>query len=115
MFRLARVVRGVALGLSLVPVMAFASGEAMVAMTSATHSGEKLYKSACFVCHSTGAANAPKLGDKAAWAPRIAEGMDAVMEIAIKGKGAMPPRGGANKADDATLRAAVEYIIKSAQ
>ncbi|MEO6958907.1 MAG: c-type cytochrome, partial [Burkholderiaceae bacterium] len=68
MFKLAHVALGVALGLSLAPIVAIASGEAMVAMTSATHSGEKLYKSACFVCHSTGAANAPKLGDKAAWA-----------------------------------------------
>lgn len=115
MFKLAHVALGVALGLSLAPIVAIASGEAMVAMTSATHSGEKLYKSACFVCHSTGAANAPKLGDKAAWAPRIAQGMDEVMEIALKGKGAMPPRGGASKVDDATLRAAVEYMVKSAQ
>src|SRR5690606_25104174 len=74
---------------------------------AAVHAGgEKLYKTACVACHSTGVANAPKLGDKAAWDPLLARGMDAIVDVAIKGKGAMPPRG-ATKADDATLRAAV--------
>lgn len=76
--------------------------------------GEKLYKSACVACHSTGVANAPKLGDKAAWNPLIAKGMDSMMEVALKGKGAMPPRG-ASSADDATLRKAVEYMISVVQ
>lgn len=74
--------------------------------------GEDLYKSACVACHSTGAANAPKLGDKAAWAPRIDRGMNSLMEVVLNGKGAMPPRG-ATSADDATLRAAVEYMVNS--
>ncbi|MYN13995.1 nitrite reductase, copper-containing [Pusillimonas sp. TS35] len=78
-----------------------------------THAaGEKLYKSACVACHSTGAANAPKLGDKNAWAPRLAAGEDAVMNVAFKGKGAMPARG-ASSADDDTLRAAVRYMIST--
>ncbi len=76
--------------------------------------GEKLYKSACVACHSTGVANAPKLGDKAAWSPLIAKGMDSLMEVALKGKGAMPPRG-ASSADDATLRKAVEYMVSVVQ
>src|SRR3546814_11325372 len=54
--------------------------------------GEKLYKSACIACHSTRVANAPKLGDKAAWSPLLAQGMDSIMAVALKGKGAMPPR-----------------------
>ncbi|MGP1614060.1 MAG: c-type cytochrome, partial [Pollutimonas bauzanensis] len=73
-----------------------------------------LYKSACIACHSTGVANAPKLGNKEAWAPLIAQGMDAMMQVAIQGKGAMPPRG-ASSADDATLRAAIEYMVQSSQ
>ncbi|MDS1140148.1 copper-containing nitrite reductase [Pusillimonas sp. SM2304] len=82
---------------------------------ASTHpDGEKLYKTACVACHSTGVANAPKLGDKTAWAPLIEKGMDSILEVAIKGKGAMPPRG-ASSADDATLRAAVEYMIGSVQ
>ncbi|MER1966779.1 c-type cytochrome [Castellaniella sp. GW247-6E4] len=73
-------------------------------------SGEKLYKSSCVACHSTGAANAPKLGNKKAWDPIIARGMDEMMSVAINGKGGMPARGG-TKADDDALRAAVEYMV----
>ena len=62
------------------------------------------------VCHAAGVAGAPKLGDKAAWAPRIAQGMPAMVQSAIKGKGAMPPKGGSS-ASDADLRAAVEYMV----
>lgn len=74
--------------------------------------GKKLYQSACVACHTTGVANAPRLGDKTAWQPLIDRGMDSMMEVALKGKGAMPPRG-ASTADDATLRAAVEYMIST--
>lgn len=118
MLKLAHVALGVALAISVLPVLTSAQVVASAsAVTTATvnHGGEKLYKSACFVCHSTGAANAPKLGDKAAWAPIIAQGMDTILAVAIKGKGAMPPRGGASKVDDATLQLAVEYMVKSAQ
>lgn len=59
-------------------------------------------------------ANAPKLGDKAAWAPLIAEGLDSMVTIAINGKGAMPPRGG-SQASDAEIKAAVEYMLQSVQ
>ncbi len=76
--------------------------------------GEKLYKSACVVCHASGVANAPKLGDKQAWTPFLAQGTDALMVTVLKGKGAMPPRGG-SAADDATLRAAVEYMMAAAK
>lgn len=76
--------------------------------------GKALYDKSCVACHGTGVAGAPKLGDKAAWAPRIAEGMDAMMKIAINGKGAMPPRG-ATTASDAELRAAVEYMAQAAK
>ena len=55
--------------------------------------GQKIYQTSCQACHATGAANAPKLGDKEAWAPRIATGIDALLASAIKGKNAMPPKG----------------------
>lgn len=74
--------------------------------------GEKLYKSVCFACHAAGVAGAPKFGDKAAWAPLIATGMDHMVEIAIHGKGAMPPRGG-SQATDAEVHAAVEYMVQA--
>ena len=77
--------------------------------------GKKLYDTACVACHSTGVAGAPKLGDKAAWAPYIATGIDEMLRIAIAGKGAMPPRGTAMKATDDELRAAIEYMVAQAQ
>lgn len=76
--------------------------------------GEQLYKSICFSCHDQGVANAPKFGDKEAWAPYIATGMDAMLEVAIHGKGAMPPRG-LSQASDAELRAAIEYMVQATQ
>ncbi len=111
MSKLAYVALVMALGAGLAPAAAFATGGTAATLNTA---GEKLYKSACVACHISGVANAPKVGDKAAWAPLIARGIDSMMEVAIKGKGAMPPRG-ASSADDATLRAAVEYMARSSQ
>ncbi|HLT98329.1 MAG TPA: c-type cytochrome [Burkholderiaceae bacterium] len=87
---------------------------ALASAESVNPAGEKLYKSACVACHAAGVAGAPKLGDKAAWAKVTEKGMDAVMQITMNGKGAMPPRG-ASTADDATLRAAVDYMISQSQ
>ncbi|TEA79189.1 c-type cytochrome [Allopusillimonas ginsengisoli] len=76
--------------------------------------GEKLYKSVCFACHDAGVAGAPKFGDKAAWAPFIASGLDTMVEKAISGVGAMPPRGGSQASDD-EIKAAVQYMVHAAQ
>lgn len=76
--------------------------------------GEALYKKTCQTCHATGLANAPKFGDKTAWAPRIAAGFDTLYANSIKGKNAMPPKGGAN-ASDADVRAAVDYMVNAAK
>jgi cytochrome c5 len=70
-----------------------------------------LYAQACAVCHAAGVAGAPKLGDKAAWAPRLAAGVDGLTASVIKGKGAMPPKGGAMAAADADIKAAVSYMV----
>ncbi len=77
--------------------------------------GEKLYKTACFACHATGVANAPKFGDKAAWDPYIKTGMDAMVKVAMTGKGAMPPKGGAANASEEDIRAAVQYMVDAAK
>ena len=69
-----------------------------------------LYTQICAVCHVAGVGGAPKTGDKAAWAPRLGEGVDALTASVIKGKGAMPPRGG-SQANDAELKAAVSYLV----
>lgn len=76
--------------------------------------GKKVYAAACAACHDTGAAGAPKLGDKAAWAPRIKQGTDALYNSALKGKGAMPPKGGSG-ASDAEVKAAVDYMASAAK
>ncbi len=76
--------------------------------------GEKLYKSVCFACHAAGVAGAPKFGDKAAWDKYLKTGMDAMVQNAIHGVGAMPPRGGA-QASDAEVKAAVEYMVHAVQ
>ncbi|MEI6317989.1 MAG: c-type cytochrome [Pseudomonadota bacterium] len=75
--------------------------------------GEAVYKQACSACHAVGAAGAPKSGDKAAWAPRIKKGEDALVASAIKGIGNMPPKGGNPSLTDAQIRAAVAYQIKT--
>ncbi|OHC62378.1 MAG: hypothetical protein A3H93_06440 [Rhodocyclales bacterium RIFCSPLOWO2_02_FULL_63_24] len=72
-------------------------------------SGEQLYKAICSACHDAGVANAPKLGDKGAWAPRIALGLDGLLKSAIAGKNAMPPKGGSD-ANDTELARAIVYI-----
>lgn len=82
---------------------------------AAAANGEALYKQACMACHVAGVAGAPKFGDKAAWAPRIALGVDALTASVIKGKGAMPPKGGAGAASDAEIKAAVAYMVNAAK
>jgi cytochrome c5 len=72
-----------------------------------------LYTQACAVCHAAGVAGAPKVGDKAAWQPRLAAGVDGLTASAIKGKGAMPPKGGAATASDADIKAVVSYMVGS--
>ena len=74
-----------------------------------------LYTQACQVCHAAGIAGAPKFGDKAAWAARIGAGVDALTASAIKGKNAMPPRGGATTASDADIKAVVQYMVNAAK
>lgn len=77
--------------------------------------GAAEYQNKCFACHGTGAAGAPKVGDKAAWKARIAAGNDALYTNAIKGKGAMPPKGGhASLSDDAT-KAIVDHMVSKSK
>ena len=77
--------------------------------------GKKLYQSTCFSCHATGVAGSPKVEDKAAWAPRIATGIDALYESAIKGKGVMPPKGGNMSFSDDQIKAAVDYMVSQSK
>ncbi len=74
-----------------------------------------LYTSICSACHIAGVANAPKIGDKAAWAPRLAAGVDGLTASVIKGKGAMPPKGGAAAATEDEIKAVVSYMVANAK
>jgi cytochrome c5 len=98
------------------PVAAPAAAPAAAAPAAADTggAGEALYKQACFACHATGAAGAPKLGDKAAWASRVQQGLPALVQSVVKGKGAMPPKGGSN-ASEQDIRAAVEYMVDASR
>ena len=81
---------------------------------AATAGPPALFNQVCSACHATGVAGAPKVGDKAAWAPRIAQGIDALTANAIHGKGAMPPKGGSS-ASDADIKAVVAYMVNAAK
>ena len=70
-----------------------------------------MYDTACIACHAQGVGGAPKFGDKVAWADRVKDGLPHLVEEVIKGKGAMPPKGGRPDASDADIKAAVEYMV----
>ncbi len=95
-------------------VVAAATPAAAAAPAADAGAGKALYDKSCVTCHGAGVAGAPKFGDKAAWAPFIATGMDEMLKVAIAGKGAMPPRG-ASTATDAELRAAIQYMVDAAK
>lgn len=102
------------------PVAAPAAATVAVAAPAATAApaaaggdaakGKSVYDTACMACHVAGVAGAPKTGDKAAWAPRLNTGKDALYAAVIKGKGAMPPKGGNASLSDADIKAAVDYL-----
>ena len=74
--------------------------------------GATIVQNSCFACHGTGAMGAPKVGDASAWKPRLAKGMDTLLNHAINGFNAMPPRGTCADCSDDELKAAIEHMIK---
>lgn len=98
---------------NLKPIGVSSTSDAPVAAAStAARSDKEVYVAVCQACHATGVANSPKLGDKAAWEPRVATGLDALMTTAINGKGAMPARGGNPTVTDKELKATIIYMLK---
>lgn len=87
--------------------------------SDAVSPGESIYKSKCAACHGTGAAGAPKLGDKTAWGARIAQGNAVLLQHAIEGfkgdKGYMPPKGGYLSLSDEEISITVQYMISQSQ
>jgi cytochrome c5 len=88
------------------------------AVAGNNEAGKALFNATCAACHGAGIAGAPKFGDKAAWAPRIAQGTNTLYQHAIKGFqgefGMMPPKGGST-ASDADVKAAVDYMVAAAK
>nr|WP_241264188.1 cytochrome c5 family protein [Bowmanella dokdonensis] len=89
-----------------------AGAEAQTAAASGPRSGADVYQASCFACHGTGAMGAPKAGDAAAWQDRIAKGMDTLLDHAINGFNAMPPKGTCGSCSDEEIKAAVEHMIE---
>jgi len=87
--------------------------------TSDAANGKPIYDVSCQSCHKNGVMGAPKVGDKATWAPRIAQGLDKLVSNSIKGykgaKGMMPPKGGNPKLTDSQVRYAVEYMVQQSR
>lgn len=86
-----------------------------IAASAMAADGKAIYDKTCSVCHAAGVANAPKFGDKAAWAPRAAAGRDAIVASVVKGKGAMPPKAGQAQLSDDDIKAAVDYVLAAAK
>jgi cytochrome c5 len=92
------------------PAAAGATGGAPAGAQGGGGNGKTVFEASCVACHGTGVAGAPKIGDKAAWAPRLKQGTDTLHQSALKGKGAMPPKGGNTALSDADVMAAVDYL-----
>ena len=75
--------------------------------------GKAVYEKTCVACHASGVANAPKLGDKAAWGPRVATGKPALVASVKNGKGAMPPKAGNAALTDEEITAAIDFMLAS--
>lgn len=86
---------------------------AAMAGGTAAKSGEEVYNATCAACHATGVASAPRYGSKDDWSARARLGRDALAASVVKGKGAMPPRGGNAKLSDSDVRNAVDHLLKS--
>jgi len=87
--------------------------------TAADLGGEEVYNQACVACHGAGIAGAPKFGDKAAWAERLAQGADTMHKHAIEGyqgkAGFMPAKGGRTDLTDQSVMNAVDYMTEAAK
>lgn len=87
---------------------------APVLVASGPRTGEEVYNT-CAACHSTGAAGAPKFGDVAAWAPRIAQGAETLYTHSIQGFKGMPAKGLCGNCSDDEIKAAVDHIVANSQ
>jgi cytochrome c5 len=92
-----------------------AAPAAKATKTASKADGKKVFDATCVVCHGTGVAGAPKFGDKTAWTPHLAHGVAELYQSALKGKNAMPPKGGNMTLSDDEVKAAVDYMVAAAK
>ena len=95
---------------TLLPVLAAATLMSLAGLSQA-NDGKEIYNQNCAMCHAAGLANAPKLGNKADWEPRVKAGKDALLQAALKGKNAMPAKDGNPKLTDEQVAAVVEFMV----
>jgi cytochrome c5 len=92
-----------------------AEGQAPVQTAAPIDLGKQLYQQYCHTCHATGLAGAPKFADKADWAPRISQGIEILVQHAIHGYKAMPPKGTCMTCSDEDIQKAVDYMVSQAK
>ena len=97
------------------PIVPIVMPPAAASIASAKADGKNVYETACVACHGAGVAGAPKFGDKVAWAPRLTSGKDTLYASSLKGKGAMPAKGGQLQLSDDHVKAAVDYMVAAAR
>ena len=97
------------------PVAAVAPPPAPAKAAAAPGGGKATYEATCAACHNAGVAGAPKPGDKTAWSARLKAGKDTLYASALKGKGAMPAKGGNAALSDDAVKAAVDYLLATAK
>lgn len=91
------------------------NAQVQTATSGAAQTPEKIYDNNCKMCHQTGLAGAPKFGNKGDWAPRIAQGVDTLVQAAITGIRAMPPKGNCLSCTNDEIKATVEYMVHAVQ
>lgn len=92
-----------------------ASGASNAAPVKTARSAESIYQSTCVACHGSGVLNAPRFGDKTAWAPRVSQGINTLTQHAINGIRNMPAKGTCTTCSDEEIHAAVEYMVAKAK
>lgn len=90
-------------------------GGTVAPVVAGPKTADQVYNSVCMACHDTGAAGAPKRGDKAAWAPRLTQGMATLYEHSINGIRGMPAKGGNPKLSDDEVKSTVDYIVEASR
>jgi cytochrome c5 len=92
--------------------VAAALAASALAHPAAAADGKTVYGQTCAACHASGLAGAPKVGDKAAWAPRTGAGKGGLLASVVKGKGAMPPKAGNASLTEEDIGAAIDYMLE---